>query len=93
MAGRRQLCDAKSRPAVHPHNHLARFLRVCQGFGGVLAKPGGYWNAGMAVYHKGVMRVVDHARKFHLQNTVKLLSHPVDIEIKLRRHVFLPIGG
>src|SRR3954454_25296493 len=49
-------------------------------FGCVIAQPGGDWNPRVTVDHKGVVGVVDDARKFHLQNSIELLDDWTDFK-------------
>src|ERR1700733_5125226 len=53
---------------------------MCQRFGRVIPQPGGDRNPHVTVDHKGVVRVVDDARKFHLQNSIELLDDWTDFK-------------
>src|SRR3954454_7649132 len=81
MPSGRQRRDAESWPLVQPHDHLARLLSMRKRFGCVIPQPGGDRNPRVTVDHKRVVRVVDDARKFHLQNSIELLNDWTDFKL------------
>src|ERR1700729_679797 len=65
---------------MQPNDHLTRLLSMDKRYGRVIAQPGGDRNPRVTVDHKGVVRVVDDARKFHLQNSIELLNDWTDFK-------------
>src|SRR6516162_11855613 len=69
---------------------LASFVSVRKRLGGILSQPPGDRDSSVAIYHEGIMCVVDHPRELHLENAVELLRDTVNIELVVW-HCFLPL--
>src|SRR6516162_8519731 len=59
---------------------MASFVSVRKRLGGILSQPPGDRDSSVAIYHEGIMGVVDHPRELHLENAVELLCDTVNIE-------------